>query len=118
MIEMKNIVGGEGLFRFHWKAMAVVALAGVIGFGGYIGSGVFSQKLETEAINNLQKAVQRAIVQCYALEGQYPPAISYLEENYGLQIDKEKYLIDYNNFASNIMPQATVIPLAGQMGGQ
>ena len=31
----------------------------------------------------LKKAIARASVQCYAIEGRYPPSIEYLEEHYG-----------------------------------
>ena len=37
----------------------------------------------------------------------------YLEENYGVQIDHDKYNVFYDGFASNIMPDITVIPAKG-----
>lgn len=115
---MKNLVGGEPLFRFGWKTVITILMAGIILIIGIKGTGRLSSRLAKEEMENLQKAVQRSIVQCYALEGQYPPSIAYLEEHYGLQIEKDKYLVDYNNFASNVMPQATVISLVGQTGGK
>ena len=36
--------------------------------------------------------------------------IEYLEEHYGIQIDRERYNVFYEGFASNIMPDITVIP--------
>ena len=39
----------------------------------------------------LRKAITRACIQCYAIEGRYPPSVEYLEENYGIQIDHDKY---------------------------
>ena len=53
----------------------------------------------------------RACIQCYAIEGRYPPSVEYLEENYGIQIDHDKYNVFYDGFASNIMPEITVIPV-------
>ena len=44
-----------------------------------------------------------------AIEGRYPPSVEYLEENYGVQIDHDKYNVFYDGFASNIMPEITVI---------
>ncbi len=35
--------------------------------------------------------------------------MEYLEENYGVQIDHDKYNVFYDGFASNIMPEITVI---------
>ena len=40
-----------------------------------------------------------------------PPSVEYLEENYGIQIDHDKYNVFYDGFASNIMPEITVIPV-------
>jgi hypothetical protein len=62
-----------------------------------------------EQLRVLSRATVRAAVQCYAIEGRYPPSIAYLEENYGLLIDHQRYLVTYNSFASNLMPEITVI---------
>lgn len=59
--------------------------------------------------DTLKKAITRASVQCYAIEGRYPPSVEYLEQNYGIQINREKYHVFYDGFASNVMPQITVI---------
>lgn len=34
----------------------------------------------------LEHALYRASIQCYAIEGRYPPRISYLKEHYGIII--------------------------------
>lgn len=75
-----------------------------------IGIGNMAERTETEQLNVLTQAIQRASVQCYAIEGQYPPSVEYLEEHYGLTIDHEKYHVFYDGWASNIMPDITVIP--------
>ena len=54
-------------------------------------------------------AVRRGVVQCYAIEGRYPPDIAYLEARYGLSVDQDKYIVHYEVFASNIYPDITVI---------
>ena len=46
---------------------------------------------------------------CYAAEGIYPPDLDYLEEHYGLQIDRDRYTVFYQIFASNLMPDITVL---------
>lgn len=51
-----------------------------------------------------QQAIERAAVLCYATEGFYPPSLQYIEENYGVQIDSKRYTIQYEVFASNVMP--------------
>ncbi len=57
----------------------------------------------------LQEALVRDITTCYALEGNYPPDLSYLEEHYGLVYDKKRFYVDYRPIASNIRPDYMVI---------
>lgn len=63
---------------------------------------------ESENLNILSDAIRRSAVQCYAIEGFYPPNIEFLENNYGLVVDHDKYIVSYNVFASNIMPDIDV----------
>jgi hypothetical protein len=56
----------------------------------------------------VENAIRRAAVQCYALEGSYPPELSYLEEHYGIQLDYSRYDFLYSTFGSNIIPQIKV----------
>jgi len=63
----------------------------------------------------LEESLYRAAANCYAIEGRYPPSLDYLTENYGVIIDGDKYAVHYANiFASNIMPEITVVPLEDQ----
>ncbi len=57
----------------------------------------------------LETALRRSTVACYAAEGIYPPSIDYLKEHYGVQIDEERYTVIYEIFASNLMPDITVL---------
>ncbi|SFB03226.1 hypothetical protein SAMN05216249_10782 [Acetitomaculum ruminis DSM 5522] len=57
----------------------------------------------------LEKALKRSIVECYALEGSYPDSLLYIEKNYGLVYDTDKYFIDYQPIGKNIMPSYSVI---------
>lgn len=50
------------------------------------------------------EALERAVMQCYALEGAYPPDLQYLIDNYGLVIDTRKYVYLYEPVAGNIHP--------------
>lgn len=63
---------------------------------------------ENKSYEILSEAIKRSAVQCYAIEGAYPPSIEYLEDNYGLIVDHKIYVVSYNVFASNIMPEITV----------
>ena len=57
----------------------------------------------------LEDALRRASVACYAAEGIYPPDLDYLREHYGIQIDETRYMVVYDVFASNLMPDITVL---------
>ncbi len=61
--------------------------------------------------DSLVQAVKRDIVQCYSMEGIYPPSLEYLEEHYGLIYDKDLFFVDYRPIASNIYPDVTIMRL-------
>ncbi len=62
-----------------------------------------------EEKRNLENALERDIVHCYAVEGVYPPTLDYIEQNYGLTYDTDQFMIDYQVIGSNLMPHFTVI---------
>ena len=91
----------------------LLPLAGFVAIVALFNSGLsgLSQKTAYEQLESTRQAVRNATVQCYSLEGQYPPSIQYLKEHYGLQVDTEKYIIDYQqNEMGNMMPAITVLP--------
>lgn len=57
----------------------------------------------------LEDALRRGAVACYAAEGFYPPSVDYLVEHYGLCYDGDAYLVHYELAASNLMPEITVV---------
>ncbi len=73
------------------------------------GTGIngFSKTAEFERVKTVEEAIQKAAVQCYALEGSYP-TFSYLVTHYGLVINEAAYYYHYELIASNIMPVIAV----------
>ena len=63
----------------------------------------------SEGADQLEEAVRRSAVACYAAEGIYPPSLDYLEQHYGVQVDHERYTVIYDVFAANLMPDVTVL---------
>ena len=59
----------------------------------------------------LTDAVNKDIIHCYAIEGYYPPSLSYIEDHYGLTYDKDRYLVDYVPVGDNIMPSVTIVEI-------
>lgn len=94
---------------FKQFALPALVFAGIVGFF-FSSFHSVSQTAKTEQLKSIRQAVTRSAIQCYSVEGFYPPSLRYLEENYGLQLDKQHYMIDYQCFAANIMPDITVIP--------
>ena len=62
-----------------------------------------------EGRQQLEDALRRAAVACYAAEGFYPPTLDYLVQNYGIQINEDRYTVFYEVFAENLMPEITVL---------
>ena len=62
-----------------------------------------------EDLRQLEEALRRGCVACYAAEGIYPPDLDYLKEYYGLQIDETRYTVYYSAIAENLMPDITVL---------
>ncbi len=79
--------------------------------------GFFSQHMErrvsAESLQMMEQAVTRAAIECYALEGFYPPSVDYLSDHYGVAIDQEQYFVDYVFIGSNLMPEIMVLPIVG-----
>lgn len=64
---------------------------------------------QAESLKQLDQSVRKATMTCYATEGVYPPSIQYLKDNYGIQIDEEKFSVFYEIEGANLMPNITVI---------
>ncbi len=67
--------------------------------------GTAHESAETEIVRS---AVRNAALTCYAVEGAYPDSVEYLRENYRLAYDEERYLVTYDAFASNMIPDIYV----------
>lgn len=65
---------------------------------------ITEEKAANEELELLNQGIRKAVVSCYAVEGKYPYSLEYLKEHYGLVVDEEKYIVSYDVFASNIMP--------------
>ncbi len=96
------------LKRFLPVALTFILLPTVL----IVASNNLSERSEKENLVLFEQSIVRATVQCYAIEGFYPENISYIEENYGILIDRDRYMVDYQYIASNLLPDITVLPLS------
>lgn len=62
-----------------------------------------------EAVRVLEDSIRQAVIMSYAVEGKYPDTVEYIEQHYGVKIDRNRYLVHYNVFASNLMPDIMVL---------
>lgn len=76
------------------------------------GPRLMEARISGEELSLAAENIRRAAVQCYALEGFYPPSLDYLTKHYGVHIDGGRYFIDYQYVASNLMPEITVLPIS------
>lgn len=74
----------------------------------------FGTYTEDKQLESLHNALRRDIIQCYAIEGIYPPSLSYLEEHYGLTYDHDRFYVDYHPVAANLYPDVTVLETGGK----
>lgn len=64
---------------------------------------------EKSRSDSVYRTVMNSTSLCYSIEGEYPPDIEYLEENYGVRINHDRYIVHYEYFGSNIRPAITII---------
>ena len=58
---------------------------------------------------DIRETVRRSALQCYVVEGVYPPDLEYLQRNYGLAVNTEDYVVVYDCFSSNLPPTVRVV---------
>ena len=61
-----------------------------------------------QAAISVRESVLNAAKQCCAVEGSYPSSLEYLEDNYGLTINHDDYVVSYEWFADNVLPSVVV----------
>lgn len=89
-----------------WLSPAAFILIFLLFLGGVdsVGDTTYAKQKES-----LETALSRSIAQCYAVEGTYPPDLQYLKDHYGLIYDESEFLVDYDFFGSNLVPDVTVL---------
>ena len=77
-------------------------------------AGLLYGQIKNMSGDMLKDALENAVVTCYAIEGRYPESLEYIEEHYGVKIDREKYFVDYEKNLINMKPQISVYTIEGQ----
>lgn len=95
-------------FRFRGLIVSVLVFAAVVGLVVALLSQT-EKTADTEQTTLLETAVRNAAVSCYATRGYYPATLDDLVAGYGVVIDKNRFIVRYEIFGSNIMPDISVV---------
>lgn len=68
----------------------------------------YSSKNDEKQADKIVDIIRRSAVQCYALEGSYPPSLDYLARKYELILDEDRFIYHYDCQIGNRMPDIMV----------
>jgi hypothetical protein len=97
------------------RVLWTLVFAGLVSFMLVWGGGGLSTTVTEKQAQFVMDSVRRSAIQCYAIEGSFPPTIGgleYLKDTYGLAIDEKRYVVYYESLGDNLIPQIKVIPLS------
>lgn len=98
---------GEKTRSVRALAVTLAVFALLLGMALYLLQGIGNVSQEQQ-VEQVRKAVRSALITCYAVEGRYPSDVQWLKDNYGLAYDEDRYIVSYDAFASNILPDVRV----------
>ena len=91
--------------RRDWIKLAVIAAVLVAAVLLVLRIDASRESRETELV---ERAVREAALTCYAVEGAYPADLQYLRTNYRLAYDENRYVVFYEAWSENVMPDILV----------
>lgn len=107
---MTEVISEKTLAQKKRKKRLMFALCFVVVLAlGFFGFKAIDAGLKEQGQMSVRNAILNTAKQCCAIEGAYPSSLSYLEENYGLVVNHNDYVITYEVFAENVMPSVVVL---------
>lgn len=61
-----------------------------------------------QGVQTLRDSIVQAAVQCCAVEGSYPSSLAHLENDYGLVVNENDYVVNYEWLGDNVPPSVVV----------
>ena len=97
----------------RFSAAPIVGVLVILCMLAFVAYGISSaaSAMDDAGLTTAVESIRRAAVSCYAIEGIYPPDYAYLKANYGVRVDETRYAVIYDVFASNMMPDITVLKI-------
>lgn len=89
-------------------ALVMIVVGFVLVCALWIFAGLSAHQAKEQGAVSVRQAVFSSAMQCFAIEGAYPANLAYLEDNYGLSINHDDYVVTYDAFASNVLPSVVV----------
>ena len=101
------------MIRQH-KFITACILIALILIGGVLYAATRTDEADMQAqADSIREAISARALQCFVIENAYPESLSYLEENYGLTVNKKDFQIIYTPYAENLPPDIRVIYKGG-----
>lgn len=98
-----------------WKGIVMTILVfGIMIAALMYGASTVNNASESEKMAELENSVRRAAILCYAVEGRYPDNAGELCRHYGLTYDENKYIVQLDSFASNLLPDIRILTIGGE----
>ena len=98
----------DELARRRRVRIIYVLLAVLICFNIFVAVANSRSIARTQGVATLRESIVNAAVQCCAVEGSYPSSIEHLEKNYGLVVNRDYYVVQYEYLGDNIPPSVVV----------
>ncbi|MBR4068206.1 MAG: hypothetical protein IKK08_06210 [Clostridia bacterium] len=98
-----------------WKGAVLTVLVFLVMIGVLVyGASTVNTRSESEQMAELEDSVRRASILCYAVEGRYPDNADKLRQYYGLTYDQNKYIVQLDSFATNLLPDIRILTIGGE----
>lgn len=91
------------------QTILLIIIFGAIGVSTYTAIDDIAARQNEDQSKAIEIVLRKAAIQCYALEGSYPPDLLYLKDHYGVILNETKYFYFYETQGSNILPKIMVI---------
>lgn len=97
-----------------WVSLEIISRTVILFIIGFIfiyliySMTIFGGRYSEKQASSIEKIIDKALVQCYAMEGSYPGDIEYIEK-YGVIFDNDKYIYHYEWYGGNLKPTVKVI---------
>ncbi len=98
------------LGRRRKMRLAVACCIAVLIVAGWAIVAAMQQNAREQGAIALRESIMGAAKQCCAIEGSYPATLEHLEQQYGIAVNRDDYVVSYEGFASNVMPTVVVTP--------